>query len=82
MPVLYQGGGSGSSSGVNIPEYYVDPASPTPEETWVLASLTGTGHAAGSPIGLLLSLTYSSTVYMYQLSYRTLEGTTVRTTLA
>ena len=67
------GGGSGT-----IPEYYTDPVSPTPGQTWVLATLK---MAAGSPIGLLLSLTYSISVYTYQLSYYTSEGTIIRTPL-
>lgn len=64
---------------VIIPELSVDPVSPTPESAWVLR--TG-GTTAGVPIGLLLALTYSTTVApTYQFSYRTLENTTVRTTL-
>lgn len=62
-----------------IPEFTSDPVSPTPEEAWVLH----TGFAvAGSPIGLLLSLTYSApTSGNYQFSYYTLEGTIKRVPL-
>lgn len=67
-------GGNGSSSNL-IPEVTVDPISPPTGTPWVLR----TGRA-GSPIGLLLALTY--TTDLYQFSYRTAENTTVRTTLA
>lgn len=66
-------GGNGGGNSV-IPELTNDPVSPTPEQTWVLHA-----GAAGSPIGLLLSLTYATDLYF--LSYRTLEGTTVRVQL-
>lgn len=63
----------------SIPEYTVDPVSPAPEDAWVLHD----GFAVvGSPIGLLLSLTYAvQTSGQYRFSYRTLEGTTVRVPL-
>lgn len=76
MPVIYQGGGSGTNP-VFIPELSSDPVSPTAQTAWVLATPDGIG---GTPRGLLLALTYSG-IETYQLSYRTLENTTVRVTL-
>lgn len=68
-----------ASGNTTIPEYSVDPVSPAPEDAWVLHSGFA---AAGSPIGLLLSLTYAvPTTGSYQFSYRTTEGTTVRVPL-
>ncbi len=63
----------GGSSG--IPELNTDPVAPTAQDTWVLA--TGTGSPIG---GLLLALTHSSPVN-YQLSYKTISGRIVRTNL-
>ncbi len=65
-----------------IPQYETfDPVSPSPEDTWVLHT-GGIPMVAGSPIGLLLSLTYAGpSGGTYQLSYRTLEGTTKRVAL-
>lgn len=77
MPVIYQSGGSGS--GATIPELATDPVSPVPESAWVLRT---TISSPGTPIGLLLALTQSIAVYTYQFSYRTLEGTTIRTVLS
>ena len=57
-----------------VPQLYVDPATPAPQIAWVLALQTA---ASGSPLGLLLSLTVSTSTYSYSLKYRTLEGTTV-----
>lgn len=65
--------GNGGST-FSIPELTVDPVSPYAGETWVLHS-----GIIGSPIGLLLSLTHGAD--QYELSYRTLEGTTVRVVL-
>lgn len=63
-----------------IPELTSDPASPSPEDAWVLRS--GSASGGGSPIGLLLSLTTAGTAsYTYELKYRTLENTTVAVTL-
>lgn len=62
-----------------IPELTSDPTSPGAEEAWVLRS----GGSGGTPIGLLLALTMDvGTPATYQFSYRTTEGTTVRTTLS
>lgn len=66
-----------------IPQLSTDPSSPNAEDAWVLKQ----GQAAipdGTPIGLLLALTYTgnqASAVSYQFSYRTQEGTTVRTTL-
>jgi hypothetical protein len=78
MPVIYSNGSSGGGS-VSIPELYTDPVSPTPQSAWVLATDQG---ALGTPIGLLLSLTHAVSIFTYQLSYRTLEGTTIRSPLS
>ena len=64
--VLKNGGGS-----VSIPEYPADPSSPATNDAWVLRQ-----QGAGSPIGLLLSLTYATNKYKF--SYRTIAGETVR----
>lgn len=63
-----------------IPEYEgFDPVSPSPEDTWVLH--TG-GAETGQPLGLLLSLTYSTDALGgYHLSYKTIEGTIKRVQL-
>ena len=68
-----------SSGSATITELYSDPVSPTPQQAWVLATPLS---SPGSPIGLLLSLTYAVNTFSYQLSYRTLEGTTIRTVLS
>lgn len=70
-----------TSSSVFIPEYSADPSPAIEKETWVLREGTGASIPDGTPIGLLLSLTYTGntgTGYTYQLSYRTTEGTTKR----
>lgn len=74
MPSQFINGGSSGGS-PSIPELYSDPVSPTAQSAWVLATDSG---AIGTPIGLLLSLTHAASVFSYQLSYRTLEGTTAR----
>lgn len=58
----------------SIPEYNIDPVSPLTNTSWVL-------HSAqiGSPIGLLLALTYA--VNKYEFSYKTKSGEIVRTDL-
>lgn len=68
-------GGSTAASGSMIPQYLVDPVSPAIGDAWVLRT-----QRIGIPIGMLLSLTYATD--LYQLSYRTAEGITVRTILA
>lgn len=71
-----------SGGGTTIPEYATDPVSPSAEDVWVLRTDTADG-TAGSPRGLLLSLTYTGNMLSssYQLSYRTAAGTTIRTTM-
>lgn len=68
------------STAISIPEYNTDPVSPSAEEVWVRKSTVG-GIAPGQSIGLLLALTYASSTYLYELSYRTIEGTTKRVVL-
>jgi hypothetical protein len=83
------GGGSGTAG---IKEYFTaDPIAPVAETAWVLRTGSGGGivqlSTKGVPIGLLLSLTYAVTAsttgiaYTYQFSYRTKEGTTIRSAL-
>jgi len=72
-----------SESGA-ISQVTEDPASPAAEEAWVLRSGTGGGIADGTPMGLLLGLTYTDNggiPFTYQFSYRTKEGTTKRVSL-
>lgn len=59
-----------------------DPVAPTVEESWVLRSGTVTG--GGDPLGLLLCITNAGSIsgLSYQFSFRTLEGTTKRVTIA
>lgn len=68
-----------------IPQLSSDPASPTAEKAWVLATLGSGASTEGMPMGLLLSLTYAETAAggatTYQLSYRTKQGTTLRASL-
>lgn len=62
-----------------IPQVNSDPASPTAQDAWVLRSGSGGAIADGTPIGLLLSLTYkdnAGVAYSYEFKYRTKEGTT------
>lgn len=75
MSSQYSSSGGGSSGPLQIPEYISDPISPSSQDVWVLRT-----PLIGTPIGLLLALTY--TTDQYQLSYRTLENTTVRTNLS
>lgn len=79
MASTYSGSGGGTSGPVAIPEVYTDPLTPLAGSVWVLALDQGTG---GSPLGLLLSLTHAVSIFTYQLSYRTTEGTTIRTVLS
>lgn len=68
-----------ASAMVIIPELTADPSSPVSGETWV-RHMQATD--SGSPIGLLLSLTYAGSVAgPYELSYKALDGSVVRTTL-
>lgn len=77
--IINPSGGGGASN--EIQELFADPASPDPEEVWVLRS--GSMIGGGTPIGLLLALTYAGAgAFTYQLSYQTLEGPIVRVTLS
>lgn len=76
--------GPGSTGTVTIPEYTSDPGSPAANSAWVLRGGSGGGIPDGTPIGLLLALTYtnnSGSPFTYDFSYRTTEGTTVRASL-
>ena len=77
---LYEAASSGP---VVVPEYDTDPVSPDQQTAWILKSITG-GAGAGEAVGLLLALTYAGdgAVPTYQLSYRTIEDTTVRVSLS
>lgn len=69
-----------SSSGtVSIPQVNTDPVAPAAESAWVLRTTAG-AIPDGTPIGLLLALTYTGNTgsSSYQFSYRTNEGTTIR----
>lgn len=66
-----------------IPELTSDPLSPTAQSAWVLKTgglVSGKMQTSVGPYSLLLGK--SSTPVTYQFSYRTLESTTIRTTLA
>lgn len=73
---------SQGTSGV-IPEVTVDPGDPFEQSAWMLKS-GGDIIPNGTPIGLLLGLTYTDVtpVNTYQLSYFTKEGTIIRTTMS
>ncbi len=75
--------GDSNSATVTIPQYNSDPASPVEEEVWVLKT-GGGGSGSGEAYGLLLALTQpgGGGAATYELSYRTIEGTTVRATLS
>ena len=75
--------GDGSIIGL-IPQLTSDPASPDAETAWVLRSGTGGAIADGTPIGLLLSLTYTGNAgvaFTYAFKYRTKENTTLSVAL-
>ena len=73
---------SQGTSGV-IPQLDADPGDPFEESAWVLKS-GGGSIPDGTPIGMLLGLTYTDVtpINTYQLSYKTKEGTIIRTTLS
>jgi hypothetical protein len=82
------GGGSATDSG-GIPEYTTDPISPEAETAWMLrtpgAASTGGGIVkafigGGFPVSSVA--TGGGTPDTYQLSYRTLENTTIRVSLS
>jgi hypothetical protein len=61
---------------VYVPQVTSDPASPADEDVWVLRENDGEAIPNGTPIGMLLGLTYST--YIYKFSYKTKEGGTKR----
>lgn len=63
---------------IGLQEYALDPSSPMPGDVWIKRTNV---LLAGNPIGLLLALTSIAT-YTYAFSYRTLDGSTVRTSLS
>jgi hypothetical protein len=65
--------------GSTMAQVNVDPSTPSAGQTWVLATPIA---ASGSPIGLLLALTQSTTQYAYQFSYYTNENTIQRMVLS
>lgn len=86
-PVIITGSSSSSSSATaGIPQYDTDPVSPNPEDAWVLK--TGGGGSGGGTIiaamggGFIASSPNTGGSPTYQFSYRTLENTTIRATLA
>lgn len=75
--------GSGTGESNHIQELINDPVSPDPEEVWVQRLGTGIGIPDGTPIGMLLALTYTNNTapFSYRLSYQTIEGPIVRVSL-
>jgi hypothetical protein len=66
----------GTTGSTAIPEYGVDPVSPSTNDAWVLRE---SGPLNGSPIGLLLALTRTDVTYKF--SYKTISGAIVRAPL-
>lgn len=64
-----------------IPQLDADPTNPKAQDAWILKT-GGSSGVEGSPIGLLLPLTYVSASTTYEFSYRTKEGTTIRIVLS
>lgn len=83
MPFIINNPSSGSVESNRIQELTADPPFPAPEEVWVERLGTGVGIPDGTPIGLLLTLTYTdnTTPFSYRLSYQTIEGPIVRVDL-
>lgn len=67
----------------SIQQRNYDPTSPRKQYPWILKRALTDTAPAGSPIGMLMMMTYAadSTVYQYQFSYRSKESTTLRVTL-
>lgn len=75
-----------SNASFRIKQYDTDPSNPKKESAWVLRTPGAGGSTEGMPMGLLMALTYATTsagggATTYQFSYRTKEGTTVRSSL-
>lgn len=72
----------------SIPQLNSDPASPTSQSAWVLKTAGGGGTGGGVYKGTLglgfpyLSKSSGGGSATYQLSYRTIEGTTKRVSLS
>lgn len=86
-PVIITGSSSSSGSATaGIPQYDNDPVSPNPEDAWMLkTSGGGSGGGAVKAImggGFIASTPNTGGSTTYQLSYRTLENTTIRVTLS
>ena len=67
-----------------IPQFSTDPVAPVAETAWVLRTGSGGAIADGTPIGLLLCLTYTDNAgvaFSYALKYRTKENTTLSVAL-
>ena len=79
MPINNPASSSGGTA--SIQQVDTDPGVPTAEDAWVLRTVAGS-HADGELMGIL-GLTYTGDVgsSTYQLSYRTLQSTTVRVSL-
>lgn len=64
----------------NIAQVTADPASPNGEDAWVLREGSGAAIPDGTPIGLMLGLTYTGnagTSYTYTPKYKTNETATL-----
>ncbi len=69
----------------NIPQLNADPSAPNSEDMWVLKTGGGSGGGelkAFSGLSFPIISTNGGGAATYQLSFRTKEGTTVRTTLS
>lgn len=74
------GGGSGGS--FSCPQLNSDPVTPGDETLWVLR--TGTGGSGGGEVKALFPFILTPNTgggYAYELSYRSPDGVTLRTTL-
>lgn len=85
-PFKYQSSWKTSDYANRIRQLTPDPASPAKQRVWVLRTPGDGGTTEGVPMGLLLALTYPSTLAptpaVYELSYRTKQSTTIRTILS
>jgi hypothetical protein len=75
----------------SIPQVTTDPTSPETESAWVLKSGGGVSVTGGGQLNAIIGLAFpyisagassSGGAATYQLSYRTLDGTTKRVTLS
>lgn len=63
-----------------IPQYDTDPASPQPEDAWILKSSTGSGISQFGLLPIMLSGNTGGSA-TYKLKYRTKELTTISVNL-